>query len=289
MTKPSLGFAGTGRVGQALALAFSQRGYPIIGIASRNVSSAEKLKEKVHAQSAGEDASSFSQGTDILFLTVPDQAIKKVCDEIAVTGGFRKGQVAVHTSGALGTGILGSAKKAGAWTLAFHPLQSFSGKSGESHLDKIYYVLQGDDEAIRVGKELAQALEGFPVVIEEQAKPLYHAGAMILSNGLVAVYKAGTEAFQRAGVAPDEASAMSVPLLRGTLLNLIRGGVSDALTGPIERGDVETVKAHLKALGTGYPEGLAFYRALVKEVLTIATEKGGLSPEAQAELAKLLR
>lgn len=288
MTKPVLGFVGAGRVGQALALAFFQKEYPVIGIASRSVSSAEKLKDRVQAQYAGEDASYFSKRVDILFLTVPDQAVKPVCDELAVTGGFRKGQLVAHTSGALGTGVLASAQKAGARTLAFHPLQSFSKKSGDSQLARVYYVLQGNEEALGVGKELAQSLEGFPVVIEEQAKPLYHAGAMILSNGLVAVYKEAAEAFKRAGVAPDEAYAMAIPLLRGTLLNLIRGGVSDALTGPIERGDVETVKGHLKALEAGYPEGLPFYRALVKEIVQIAFDKGGLSLEARAELSKLI-
>jgi predicted short-subunit dehydrogenase-like oxidoreductase (DUF2520 family) len=289
MTKPSLGFVGAGRVGQALALAFSQKEYPIIGIASRDAASAEKLKQMAHAQNSGEDASAFSRRADILFLTVPDQAVKTVCDEIAVSGGFRKGQVVAHTSGALGAGILASANRCEAWTLAFHPLQSFSGKGGYTPLAKVYFVLQGDEEAIKVGKELAQALEGIPLVIEEQAKPLYHAGASLLSSGLVALVKGGTEAFQRAGVAPDEALAMALPLLRGTLINIVRAGVYDALTGPIERGDAETIKAHLKALEIGYPQGLTLYRALVEEILKIAAVKGGLSSEAQAELSKLLQ
>lgn len=88
-TKPSLGFVGAGRVGQALVLAFSQRGYHILGIASRDASAAERLKEKAHAQSGGADASSFSKSTDVLFFAVPDQAIKGVCDGIAGKGGFR--------------------------------------------------------------------------------------------------------------------------------------------------------------------------------------------------------
>jgi predicted short-subunit dehydrogenase-like oxidoreductase (DUF2520 family) len=289
MSKPALGFVGAGRVGGALALALSERGYPIAGIASRDIASAEELKNKVRAHSAGSDASACSKTADILFLTVPDGAIKTVCDGIAGKAGFRKGQVVAHTSGALGTGALVAAKMYGVSTLAFHPLQSFGSKGENSQMAGIYFVLQGDGEAIEVGKELAHALDGFPVVLEEKAKPLYHAGASLLSNGLVALVKEGTEAFKKAGVASEDALAMSLPLLRGTLLHIEQVGVNDALTGPIERGDVETVKAHLKALGDDYPEGLPFYRALGKAILEASQEKGGLSSEAQSELSKLLQ
>jgi predicted short-subunit dehydrogenase-like oxidoreductase (DUF2520 family) len=290
-TKPSLGFVGAGRVGQALVLAFSQRGYPILGIASRDASTAERLKEKAHAQSSGADASSFSKSTDVLFLAVPDQAIKGVCDGIAGKGGFRKGQVVAHTSGALSAGILVSAKMYGASTLAFHPLQSFSGgdQGAASLLSGIYFVLQGDGEAVEVGKDLAHALDGFPVVIGEKGKALYHAGASLLSNGLVALVREGTRMFAEAGIKPEEAVSMTLPLLRGTIFNMEQGGVLEALTGPIERGDTETVKVHLKALADEYPDGLCFYRLLGMAIFKAAEEKGNVSPAAQAELSQILK
>ncbi len=291
MTKPSLGFVGAGRVGQALVLAFSQKGYPIAGIASRDPASAEKLRERVHTQNAGGDASAFSKSADVLFLTVPDRAVKTVCDQIAGKAGFRKGQVVTHTSGALGANVLVSAKMYGASTLAFHPMQSFSsgGAEGPALLSGVYFVLQGDGEAVEVGKDLAHALDGFPVVIGTEEKTLYHAGATLLSNGLVALVGEGIRVLEQAGIKSEDALSMALPLLRGTLLNIERGGILEALTGPIERGDTETVKAHLKALMDGYPEGLCFYRLLGKAILKAAQEKGKLSPAAQAELSQALQ
>lgn len=288
MSKPALGFVGAGRVGSVLATLFSERGYPIAGIADSEIGRAETLKGKVGAAASGSDASVFSKASDILFFVVPDHAIKSLCDGLAGKGGFRKGQVVSHTCGALGTSILVSAKMYGAYTLSFHPLQSFAGGDEAVTLAGTYFALQGDSEALEVGKELAHALDGFPVIIGEKEKPLYHAAASLLSNGLVALVRQGTSSLERAGIEGGEAVAMILPLLRGTLSHIEQGGVVQALTGPIERGDIETVKSHLKALEEQNSEGLAFYRALGQAILAVAREKASLSPEAQAELSRLL-
>jgi predicted short-subunit dehydrogenase-like oxidoreductase (DUF2520 family) len=156
-------------------------------------------------------------------------------------------------------------------------------------LSGIYFVLQGDGEAVEVGKDLAHALDGFPVVIGEKGKALYHAGASLLSNGLVALVREGTRMFAEAGIKSEEAVSMTLPLLRGTIFNMEQGGVLEALTGPIERGDTETVKVHLKALADEYPDGLCFYRLLGMAILKAAEEKGNVSPAAQAELSQILK
>jgi len=287
MSKPALGFVGAGRVGTALATLFSERGYPIAGIADAETTRAETLKGKVGAAASGSDASVFSKASDVLFFAVPDRAIKSLCDGLAGKGGFRKGQVVSHASGALGTSVLLSAKMYGAYTLSFHPLQSFAGGEKVVTLAGTYFALQGDSEALEVGKEMAHALDGFPVVIGEKEKPLYHAAASLLSNGLVALVRQGASSLERAGIKGEEAVAMVLPLLRGTLDHIEQGGVIQALTGPIERGDLETVKAHLKVLEERYPEGLGLYRTLSLAILGVAKEKASLSPEAQAELTRL--
>jgi len=223
-------------------------------------------------------------GAALVLLAVPDDAIGGVAEELARARAVSARQVVLHLSGRLDRRALGPLAATGAALGSFHPLQSVADPSdAPGRLAGAFAAIEGDARAVAAGEGLAAALGMRPVRLEPGAKPAYHAGAVIASNYLVVLADVAERIAREAGLAPEDAAKLYLPLMRGTAANLEQGPAG-ALTGPIRRGDAATVRAHLEALSPGDRE---LYRVLGRAALELA-RRGGLPDAAAARIEREL-
>jgi predicted short-subunit dehydrogenase-like oxidoreductase (DUF2520 family) len=182
---------------------------------------------------------------NVVLLCVPDRAIAEVA------AGVEPGPWVGHVSGATPLAALASHER----RFSLHPLQTFTHDRGPEQLDGAWAAITGETgEALAVATELAEALGLRPFVLKDERRALYHAGAVVASNYLVTLRRAAGELLAAANV-PDEALD---PLMRRVIENVFQ------LTGPIERGDWETVERHRAAIAEHAPELLDAYDALAR-------------------------
>ncbi|MHB8173301.1 MAG: Rossmann-like and DUF2520 domain-containing protein [Nitrospirota bacterium] len=281
---------GAGVVGKAVGRILRERGYEIKSVVSRSMENAKGATEFIGGGEPGTDPAAGAAGTDWVFITTPDKAIMETCEKIAEGGGFSKSSLTIHMSGALGSDVLDSARKSGARALSIHPIQSLaSSEQAIKNLPGSYFSIEGDAEAIPDGREIVEALGGLLVMIPGDRKALYHAGAAVASNYLVAVLDFAVMIYEALGMKREDAVKAIMPLVRGTVNNVERVGVPDALTGPIARGDLETVEGHLEALKKDMPEMLPLYKALGMHTVKVGLAKGSLAAEDGAKFREILK
>jgi len=284
MEDMNIGIVGAGNVGVALAMALKEKGFKLNGICCRTEDSARRASEKLGVDHSM-DPEEVSRRADIVFITTPDRVIGEICREIARNGGFRDGQVVLHTSGAHDSTLLEPAKKAGADILSMHPLQTFpSSETGFQNLPGSYFTLEGDERALEVGEELVAAFEGVALTIPTEMKPLYHASACVVCNYFVALIDLGLKMMEIAGVDRQKALPAMMPLIEGTLANMKKVGVPRALTGPIDRGDASTIGRHIEKMKEVMPQVMEIYRLLGRFTAEVAEDKGTLSGEGKKNI-----
>ncbi len=287
MAKPSVAIVGAGKVGSALAVALNNAGYPIVGVASRTLRSAQKLGQRLNVRYS-EKASEVT-AADIIFITTPDREITAAAQSIAADGGYRSGQIVAHTSGSLPATAVEVAQKFGAKVASFHPLQSFADvKTAISNLPGSYFALEGEAEALAVLHVVVQDLKGTAFTIKKEDKPLYHAAAVVASNYLTATVYLATSMLKELGLENKQAVEALLPLIQGTINNIKKAGPIKALTGPIERGDGITLNKHLQALREINPIYKKTYQMLGRLTIEIAVSKGSIDKKTSAELIKIL-
>lgn len=222
--------------------------------------------------------------TAAVFLAVPDAVLPEMANELAGLGPAPEGCAAFHLSGALSTEVLAPLHARGYAVGSFHPLQAFAHPvTGAERLPGSWVAVTGAPTALGVARRLAAFL-GCPVLsVPEARRPVYHAAAVLVSNSLPPLVGAACRLLEQAGVEHDQTLPALIPLLRGTVENLAERGVGGSLTGPISRGDLETVDLHLRALDRG---DRRLYAVLGLEMLRLAAD--GLPEEARAELMERL-
>ena len=228
---------------------------------------------------------------DVLWLTVPDDAIAGVAAEAADTlpSPPDRPRLAIHSSGLGSLRLLAPLQRAGLVTIALHPLQTFGAQSGgaEALTGVPVAVTAAGDEGRRFGAALVEKLGGRPFCLDDDARPLYHLAATVACNLLVALQsEAGDLMATATGRSRDEATALLTPIAATTVANVGAHGAARALTGPVARGDVGTVRAHLDLLDERTPRFAATYRALSLQALTLAAPR--LDDEAVRTLRSLL-
>jgi predicted short-subunit dehydrogenase-like oxidoreductase (DUF2520 family) len=287
--RPSIAVVGCGKLGNPLGFCLKEKGYPIVGLASRRLASTETLAAECGCSTVSERPWEATREADLVFLTVPDDAIEKVCATIAARGGIKANAAVFHCSGSQPSTILAAARQSGGVVASLHPLQSFAGgKYTTNPFAGIVMSVEGDDPACRVGKGIIADLEAHPLEIETDGKVLYHAAAVVASNYLVVLMDIALAMMESAGVARKRAFGILEPLVAGTLANLSEKETRKALTGPVARGDVATVAAHTASLADKLPELLPLYRQLGSHAVGLAKKSGGLDAKTVARLVKLL-
>jgi predicted short-subunit dehydrogenase-like oxidoreductase (DUF2520 family) len=211
---------------------------------------------------------------DIFLLATPDGALEATCAAIAAQGAIKPGSIVFHCSGALSSGVLDAARAAGAHAASIHPIRSFA--QPEQVLASFagtWCGVEGDAVALAVLGPLFEGLGARLVAIRPEAKTLYHAAAVFASNYLVTIGDAALQAYAGAGIAREEALRMIAPLMQSTLANLLAHGPEAALSGPVARGDRETVARHAAALKERGPALEQLYLELAAATATIAARR----------------
>lgn len=279
---PSIAFVGPGRVGCALASIMKEEGLNIIGAATRPDSSGEKKPGQEVFPYLTPDLAQLAQNADIIFITTPDDQIASIAEKLKKEKALKPDTIMVHTSGHHPASILGDKN-----VLAMHPLLSMARWDlARKNIKSAWFFLDGDQQGLEKGKELAKILGLNWTVIESDKKAFYHAAAVLFSNYLVAMVNAGLELQEKAGISKETGLKAALPLIESTLNNLQELGPVEALTGPVARGDKGTVAGHLKAM-KGDKRLCKLYRELGLFTLEIAKEKG-LPAEAYRQMLKTL-
>ncbi len=224
-------------------------------------------------------------GTTAVILSVPDEVLPEISMALAAHGDAPGGCVAFHLSGALGTDPLAPLVSRGYEVGTLHPLQTLADPVlGGRQLQGVYFAISGEPNALSTARRVVHHLGGNALSIPVPQRPLYHAAAVFASNYVAGLLNAAGRLLVQAGVPEDDALAAILPLARGGLENLERMGPLRALTGPISRGDLETIQLHLRTLDA---RERTLYSALGLELLELARE-GGLEEDVAEEIRKVL-
>jgi predicted short-subunit dehydrogenase-like oxidoreductase (DUF2520 family) len=236
---------GMGRLGTALAQRLSEAGYKVPQINSRRSPLVSQLR------------------ADVVWFCVPDAKIAAVArsfSEIEWEGKF-----AFHSSGVLTSDVLNPLRRAGASVGSAHPLMTFV-EGSVPELVGVPFAIEGDPSAVRVARAIVRNLGGRPVGISKRDKVAYHAFATMICPLLVSLLAASEKAAALARIPKAEARHRMLPIIRQTLRNYEKLGVSGAFSGPIARGDTATMRAHLTVL-TRVPVAKRVYAGLAQAAL----------------------
>ncbi|GAW27480.1 MULTISPECIES: Rossmann-like and DUF2520 domain-containing protein [unclassified Carboxydocella] len=284
----TMGIIGTGKVGTALAVLLKERSIPVGAVWNRRPQKAREVAALSNSMPVME-MEEVVDYSDWIWLTVIDRALPEVVERLARHS--CRGKIFAHTSGALSSEVLMPLREAGARVLSFHPLQTIADwQQAQQNLPGSLVALEGDEEAVEQGMELARQLGLNPFTIVKEAKALYHGAAVVASNYLVTLAYWAGKWMEAAGIPAAAANQGLVALMQGALNNIGTYGPIAALTGPIVRGDGPTVYQHLKAAREqGIPEmEQDLYRLLGLLTLEIARERG-LAGEQLIELNGILK
>jgi len=301
--KPSVAVIGAGRLGQAFAIALQSSGYSVVALVARSRPKAEKaaaLIKKSSAQSAnktrpkslvfGANQLGELPETDLVLITTPDDAILETAQRLSSLWNGRKRSTVLHTSGALSSEALAPLTEKGFQTGSIHPLISVSEPvSGAAALHGAFFCIEGTAKAKSVADAIVRGLGGHCFTVKPESKALYHAAAVMTAPHLTALVDLAAEMLSACGLSKAKAQKVFMPLLESTVNNLKSANPQQALTGTFARGDIATVRRHLKALsGKELAEARAVYKLLGLHSLQLA-EKNGLDAKLLNEIRKLLR
>ena len=276
---------GTGRVAQALGRLMAQAGTTPIVIAGRTADHAQRAAAVIGPAAKTARIREIPGIADRILIAVVDAAIPSVVDDLA--DGGMSGGIALHTSGAHGPRLLDALAVRGVSCGVLHPLQTVaSPELGVAALKGASFGVGGDPAAVEWAEQLVEAVEGKALRIRENGFASYHAGAVMAGNAVIAAIDAAVVLLGEAGVDRRDALRAIRPLCLTSAQNALEIGPEAALTGPVQRGDDETVRTHTAALA-GSPRYVAdLYRASGRALLEIARRRGLSSELARSvELA----
>ena len=281
-----IGIAGSGRVAQALGRILRERGEPVVAVASRDPAHSTAAARFIGGAIAV-PYSELPRHAARVLIAVSDSAIREVASALAVAG-LKRGEV-LHTCGAHGPEILAPLAAAGVSCASLHPLQTIAtAEQGLAVLPGAAFAITGDGAARDWAEQIVRLLQGLPLRIPADLRTVYHAAAVMASNYAVGLIHAAVSLMRRAGV--DEPAALCAigPLVRASVENALALGPVEALTGPVARGDLETVSRHRTALAEGVRPIQELYDAGARYILEIARIRG-MPPVVAHRFEELLR
>lgn len=285
MQRLAMGIVGAGKVGSVLAARFRSAGYPIVGVSGRSAASTLRISTLLPGVEVMTPVE-IAAVSDVLILAVPDDSLIAVAEELASSGAIRPGQYVLHTSGRHGLDALESLKRSGARTIAFHPAMTFSGTTVDFEGAPIF-GLTADPAERPLAEELVEALGGVPMWVAESDRALYHAALAHGANHLVTLVAQSMDMLRTAGA--ENPAAVLRPLLVAALDNVLAYGDA-ALTGPVVRGDVTTIRAHIDALAAADVDDATVdaYLELARATARRAEADRRLSPATATTIRQVL-
>lgn len=292
-----VGVVGAGRVGAVLGSALRGVGHPVVGASGISAASRERI-ETLLPGVPNLGVPDVVERSELVLLAVPDDALADLVRGLAELDRWQAGQIVVHTSGRFGVDVLAPARAAGVIPLALHPAMTFTGTSLDlARLVGCSFAVTGPAPVLPIGQALVVEIGGEPVVVAEEARPLYHAALAHGANHLVVLVAQAAQALAAAGV--EDPGHVLAPLLTAALDGSLRSASADgpgaisALTGPVRRGDAGTVRDHLAtltALGAtaGALDLAVTYRVLARSATQRALADGLIGEDAAQALLDVL-
>jgi len=286
---PSVFIMGAGIVGTALAARLVRASVPVTGLHGRQVELTDAARAISGVVGSTGEIPAILSESDVVIISVRDERVPEVAARLANEGRLRPTQILLHTSGANpARKILEPALPHVRAVGTLHPLVSFAdARVAVEHLRDVAFGIEGDEPARAAAKRIVRALGARAVFLEAENLALYHAGAVMASNYVVALADTAQSLLIKAGVPADQALPVLIPLLSSVVQNLAQVGLPGALTGPVERGDVTSVERHLGTLAARAPELMELYRLVGRDVLRLAREKSKMDPASAARLEAL--
>ncbi len=279
---------GAGKLGTSLGRALSQKGYSIKAISCRTFSSAQESRQIIGEGIPLTDNMEAAKNSQIIILTPPDDKIKVIVNELASSQQHWLNKFVFHCSGLIPKSVLHPLRAKGAWISSIHPIQAFARKdTPPAAFKEIYFGTEATGQALNFSKEIVHALEGHMLQLKAEQKPFYHAACSMVSNFLIVLLNIGSSLLEQVDAIHEPSAKILVPLAKGTLQNVKKLNMSDALTGPVIRGDSHTIKKHLKALKE-FPPYHELYLKLAKQALGLVQQSQELSPKKLKALRDLL-
>ncbi len=263
-----IGFIGAGKVGFSLGKYFSEQGLQVAGYFSEFYQDAKEAADFTGSR-AYETMEQLLEDSEVLFLTVTDAQIENVWNQLKASHISNK--IVCHCSGALSSEVFSNIAEYGSYGYSIHPLFAVSDKyNSYKELSNSYFTIEGNPDKLDFIKNLFVKLGNNVCIISKEDKVKYHAAAAVASNLVVGLISMSEKMLRECGF--DEISAHEAlsPIIKGNVEHIIDDGVCKALTGPIERNDVATVKKHLSVMSSDEKDA---YVAVSKLVLEVAKEK----------------
>ncbi len=277
-----IGVIGTGRVGAVIGAALNRAGHKVVAVSA--VSDLSRLRAESLLPSAKIlPIDQVVKDRDLILLTVPDDVLPELVNGLAKTNSVSPGSFVIHTSGRLGIDVLQPLTEQGCLPLAIHPVMTFTGTSVDlNRLSGCPFGVTAPDSLRPVAEALVVEIGGEPIWVPEKNRNLYHTALAFGANNLITIVNETVDLLAQAGI--ENPTDLVTPLLNASLDNALRNSDA-ALTGPISRGDVSTVSAHIVELKKLSPATLAAYKAMGRLTLDRALEAGLISAtQAQALL-----
>ncbi|MEY4900539.1 MAG: hypothetical protein RI895_961 [Actinomycetota bacterium] len=280
-----VGVVGTGRAGSVIGAALKRAGHQVkacTAVTDLSKLRAEALLPGVAILSIEETVAD----RDLILLSIPDDVLAQVVSGLAATNAVSPGTFVLHLSGRYGIEVLRPLTELGCLPLALHPVMTFTGTSIDlNRLSACPFGVTTHPTLRPVAETLVMEMGGEPVWVPEASRSLYHAALTFGANNLMTLVNQTSELLESAGITNPE--ALVAPLLSASLDNALRNGDS-ALTGPIARGDAETVREHLRVLGNFDPAVTQAYRSLARLTAVRALASGALQPQSAENLLAML-
>lgn len=292
MTKDKMSFSliGPGRVGQAVARRLCEAGYVLDAVVGRDLEPASEAARFIGA--AGRESTDVTDAgeSDLVLLAVPDDVLRTVGGRLLSGKNVRPDTVLIHFSGIHCADVL-TADVPGTPNdvLSIHPLQSFADpQRGYEALAGTPFAIEGAPHLLPLAERIVKDLKGTPFYLASEHKALYHAAACMTSNYLATLIASAEKVLTACDFSADEVRRLLGPLLQTTARNIAEIGPAEALTGPIARGDAQTVARHLQILDAQKPAEAELYRFLGQLTIDVGMKKGTLSEPESEKLKKLL-
>ena len=279
--RQTIAIVGPGKLGTALAQALHGAGYRIAEIVardgSRTFAAARSFARKLGAQYSPLSAANLE--ADVIWICVPDDAIASISLQLARRKDWR-GKIVLHSSGALSSEELRPLKQRGAATGSAHPMMTFANHA-PVEWKGIPFAIEGDAAAVNFARDVARKLKLDAFTISARSKPLYHAVGSFASPIFVGLLSVAERVARAAGVSKPPREIMG-RILQRTVAHYLKGGTAAAFSGPMQRGDLATVRRHLENLRR-VPGALEIYSLLAMELAS------NLPVKRRAELKRLLK
>ena len=279
----NIGIIGAGKVGVSVGRYLKDNNIQISGFYDINSDNAAFAAQFTQTDCFS-DLEELVKLSDTLFITTPDNVIGSVWDCIRNKNMSVQNKIVCHFSGALSSDVFTDSQSTGASVCSVHPMLAFSDKLTSYRIPaNTFFAIEGEETAVSAVKSLFESLGNTVCRIDKSKKSLYHTAASVLSNEIVALLDMGYSLLEQCGFSRDDAVGATKNLVSGNVKSVLENGCVNALTGPVERNDLQTVKKHVESLKV---EDRQIYILLAKRLVNLAKARN--KDRDYAELSEFL-